>query len=125
MNKAVLVEELAYAGFDMTSYEFSAAGYVLDLKLNPDKATGWETLEHLPIVGLEFAKSRPTGAYTRKVLLIPSSSKEFKDYVNKHMKYFGLGKKKALEHLQETIEKYGTKYTKTELNGYIKRAGKQ
>lgn len=125
MNKAVLIEELDCVGFDVTSFEFSAAGYVLDLKLNPDKAPGWEALEHLPIVGLELAKARSTGAYTRKVLFVPSNSKEFKDYVNKHMKYFGLGKQKALSDLQETIEKYGTKYTKTELNSYIKRVGKQ
>jgi len=125
LNKSVLAQELDNAGVIMTSYEFSAAGYVLELRLNPDKATGWEELEHLPIVGLELAKVRNTGAYTRKVLFIPSNSKEFKDYVNKHMKYFGLGRQKALGDLQESINRFGTKYTKIELADYIKRGGKK
>lgn len=125
LNKAVLVEELGNAGIIMTSFEFCASGYILDLKLNPDRATGWEALEHLPIVGLELAKTRFTGEYTRKVLFVPSNNKEFKDYVNKHINYFGLGKHKALSDLQEAIDYYGTKHTKIELAGYIKRIGKQ
>ncbi len=124
MNKAVLIEELDRVGVIVTSYEFTASGYVLELKLDWRKATGWEELEHLPIVGIELAKIRYTGAYTRKVLFVPSNSKEFKDYVNKHIKYFGLGKQKALSDLQETVEKFGKKYTKVELSNYIKRVGK-
>lgn len=124
MNKAVLVEELDNIGIVVTSFEFSASGYVFDLKLNPDRATGWEELEHLPIMGLELVKCRYTGFYTRKVLFIPSNNKEFKDYVMKHMRYFGLGKKKALMDLEETVGKYGTKYVKLGLSDYIKRVKK-
>ena len=124
MNKAVLVEELDKKGIDIISYEFSQSGYVLELKLNPERAIGWEVLECLPIVGLELAKTRNTGAYTRKVLFIPGNSKEFKDYVNKHQKYFDLGKQKALSDLHETVEKFGKKYIKIELEDYLRRISK-
>lgn len=124
MNRNVLVEELKNIGIIVLSFEFGQAGYVLELKLNPDKAPGWEELEHLPIVGLELAKNRPTGAYTRKVLYIPGNSKEFKDYVNRHMKYYGLGKEKALSDLEMSIEKFGNKYTKICLQSYLNRIRK-
>lgn len=123
MNKAVLVEELNNVGIIMTSYEFSQAGYILELRLDPERAMGWEELEHLPVTGLELVKIRPTGAYNRKVLFIPSSSKEFKDYVIKHMKYFGLGRQKALSDLRETVMKFGKKYTQNIFIEYLKRAG--
>ena len=123
VNKAVLVEELNNVGIIMTSYEFSQAGYILELRLDPERAMGWEELEHLPVTGLELVKIRPTGAYNRKVLFIPSSSKEFKDYVIKHMKYFGLGRQKALSDLRETVMKFGKKYTQNIFIEYLKRAG--
>ena len=125
MNKAVLIEELDYIGITTLSYEFSGAGYVLELKLNPHTSTGWEQIECMHIPGLEIGKSRDTGAYTRKVLFIPNNSKEFKDYVNKHVKYFGLGKQKALSDLGETVNRYGTKYAKVEVEEYIKRVSKK
>lgn len=121
MNKAVLIEELNRIGIDVISYEFGAAGYVLEIKLNKDKGASWEQLEHLPIVGLELAKNKSTGAYTRKILFIPASSKEFKDYVIKHVKYFGLGRKKAMSDLRESVNKYGTKHTIIDLEYYLKR----
>ncbi|MBQ8044557.1 MAG: hypothetical protein IJ272_10530 [Clostridia bacterium] len=124
MNKAVLVEELDNVGINMTSFEFSEAGYVLELSLNPDRATGWEVLENLPIVGLELAKSRHTGAYTRKVLFVPGNGKEFKDYVIKHMRYFGLGREKALSDLKETVNKFGTKQIRLDFEEYLKRIRK-
>ena len=123
MNKAVLIEELKRVGILVLSFEFSQAGYVLELKLDPERAIGWEELEHLPITGLELVKIRPTGAYHRKVLFIPSSSKEFKDYVIKHMKYFGLGRQKALSDLRETVMKFGKKYTQNIFIEYLKRVG--
>ena len=125
MNKSVLIEELAYIGMDTLSYEFSAAGYVLELKLNPQTATGWERLENLAVSGLEIGKFRDTGAYTRKVLFVPNNCKEFKDYVNKHLKYFGLGKEKALGDLGEMMNRYGTKHAKVEAEAYIKRVLKK
>lgn len=123
VNKAVLVEELNNVGIIMTSYEFSQAGYILELRLDPDRAMGWEELEHLPVTGLDLVKVRTTGAYNRKVLFIPSSSKEFKDYVIKHMKYFGLGRQKALSDLRETVMKFGKKYTQNIFIEYLKRVG--
>lgn len=125
MNKSVLVEELNNIGIIITSFEFSEAGYIIELKLNPEKAVGWEELEHLPVVGLELAKSRPIGEYRRKVLFIPSNNKGFKEYVIKHMKYFGLGKSKALDDLEETVLRFGSKYTKTSVADYLKRNRKK
>ena len=120
MNKAVLVEELKNIGIVMTSFEFSQAGYVLELKLDPERATGWEALEQLPIIGLELAKVRITGTYNRKVLFIPSNNKEFKYYVTRHMKYFGLGRQKALSDLCETVMKFGKKHTQNIVVEYLK-----
>jgi len=124
VNKSVLIEELGNVGISVLSFEFSEIGYVLELKLNPLRATGWEELEQLPIVGLELAKIRVAGAYTRKVLFIPCDSKEFKDYVIKHKRYFALGKQKALSDLEATVKKYGKRHTIICLEGYLSRTRK-
>lgn len=123
MNKAVLTEELNNVGIITTCFEFSQAGYVLELKLDPERATGWEELELLPITGVELVKVRTMGEYNRKVLFIPSSNTEFKDYVIKHIKCFGLGRQKALSDLKETIMKFGKKQTQSILIEYLKKVG--
>lgn len=123
MNKTVLTEELNNVGIITTSFEFSQAGYVLELKLDPERATGWEELELLPINGIELVKVRTMGEYNRKVLFIPSSNMEFKDYVMKHMKNYGLGREKAISDLKETVMRFGRKQTQSILIEYIKRVG--
>lgn len=125
MNKAVLIEELGNIGIIMNSFEFSQAGCVLELKLDPTRAIGWEELEQLPIAGIELVKIKSTGEYNRKVLYIPSSSKEFKDYIIKHMKYFGLGRSKALSDLKEAVMKFGKKPTKYMLASYLNSNGEK
>lgn len=117
-------EELYKVGIDVIEFEFSAEGYVLKLRLNFLKTTGWEELEYLPVIGLVLAKTRDIDVYMKKALYVPSNSKEFKDYVIKHQKCFGLGKQKALSDLQETVEKYCGKNVVVELAAYIKRSGK-
>ena len=121
MNKNVLVEELNRAGIIVLSYEFTQSGYVMELKLRPEKGIGWEEIENLPIVGLEMVKFRPTGTYTAKVLFIPSNSKEFIDYVRKHMKLYGLGKPSALQDLNDTVARHGKKMTKISVTEYLRK----
>ena len=57
------------------------------MKLDVTKANGWEDLENLPLSGIEIAKIRTTGAYTRRVQFVPNNRKEFIDFIKKHMKY--------------------------------------
>lgn len=121
MNKRALTEALKELGIIVQSYEFGVQGYTLDLKLDINKASGWEDLEAFPFVGLEIANTRTTGAYTRKVHIIPTDRKEFIDYIRKHMKYFCVGKVCALSDLRETIEKFGSKNAKVAVYEYLRR----
>lgn len=120
MNKRVLTEELRKIGISIETLEFSTQGYTLDLKLDVNKSNGWEDLEYLPISGIEIAKFRTTGAYTRRVQIIPNSRKEFIDYVRKHMKYFCAGKTCALYDLQAMIDRLGSRNAKNAVTEYLK-----
>ena len=123
MNKSVLIEELNNVGIITTSFEFGQSGYILELKLDPVRATGWEELDTIPVTGLELVKVKTMGEYNRKVLFIPSSNMEFKYYVVKHMKYFGLGREKALSDLKETVMRFGRKQTQFVLIEYLRKVG--
>ena len=125
MNKFVLEEELTQIGMELLSYEFVAAGYVIEIKLNPDASIGWEKLENLPIIGIEMAKFKDIGAYARQVLFIPTNDKEFKDYVRKHMKLYGQGREGALCDLRETIGKFGSRHTKIFLEEYLNKTSRK
>lgn len=123
MNKSVLIEEMNRAGVIVISCEFVQSGYVMELKLHHEKGLGWEEIEHFPIAGLEMVKFMPIGAYVAKVLFIPSTNKEFIEYVRKHMKLYGLGKQSALQDLNETVTRYGSKMTKISVAEYLRKNG--
>ena len=120
MNKLEMAENLKEVGIVVETFEFSQNGYTLDLRLNLPNATGWEELENFPFVGLEVARARTTGAYSKRVLIIPCNRKEFIAYIRKHLQTFGAGRTLALAGLSETIEKYGSKNAKITLAEFIK-----
>lgn len=121
MNKSVLIQELDRVGIIVISYEFTQSGYMVELKLHPERGMGWEEIEHLPIVGLEIAKFKYVGAYSAKALFVPCRNKEFIDYVRKHMKLYGLGKQSALQDLNDLVSQYGSKMAKISVAEYLKK----
>lgn len=118
MNKQKLVSQFKKIGIEVKSYEFGDLGYTLKLRLDTSKGMGWEELDHTPIEEVEVIKVRQISEYTREVVLLPNTSKEFNAWLLKCYMTYGVNSQLAFKHLENIIEQYGSITAKTNFASY-------
>lgn len=118
MNKQKLICDLKRTGIDLLKLEFCSAGYLVDVKLDPNNCSGWEELEQKPFNGFELIRMRQISTYARQLVLVPVNRKEFNDYSNRYVKEYGMSKNIALEDLNSIIQEYCSIDAKLNLKKY-------
>lgn len=119
MNKRKLIDEIKSTGVKVIKLEFCPAGYLMRLRLSPTNHSGWEEFEDKTFDGFEIMRMRKVSVSIRQVILIPTTRKEFNDYLRRHTKEYGTSRCVALNDLEILISEYGSVDAKSNFKNYI------
>lgn len=123
MNKQQIISQLKKTGITVNSFSVSSFGYRFELKLDPNKANGWEELEQVITDGLEIVKTRQINDYSVQILVIPTKEKEFVDYIKRIKKHYALSDREAMDDLKYIVETLGRAKARNNLSAFLSKKG--
>ena len=111
-------------GIRIERSEISGEGIVFELSMDPVKGVGWEQLEDNLGDALELTVIKNINAYTKWIRLIPACTREFKYYINKYIKTYGVSKRYAMYKLETAVTTYGSLYAHSNFESFKRNFGK-
>lgn len=118
MNKQKVSKELSDIGIKVKSFEFTAAGYLIQVWLDSSSKGTWEDLECLSISGFEIVRIERINQVVKQIILIPANEQEFSDYIKRYVKAYNLHQDFAIIDLTCIAEKYGSITVRNRLDVY-------
>lgn len=118
MDKQILTKELSDIGIKAKSIVFNSTGYVINGRIDSSFKLSLEDFGEMSIDGFELIRVEEVNRLMRRLVLLPASEKEFKDYIRRYYKTYNLREEFALLDLTYLVEKYGSAEARSNLNIY-------